>query len=245
MKQLLIEVIMGSSRIKIKYYNKKRDSLKRGISFELSLEEYKVLRSFRESTCDYTGIVFSKEGQNAASIERIDKKVGYVLSNCCMVTRRANILKDIIIDEKGTTRLSLQDLETMKIIKEKLKNPEKLSEKYVKACYGATLSEGSKEKITHPDLDISISYIKFAEKANVSFSHYKKLLLRKTCSITRIPLGVEKSNKRVLITSDGSSEFTDSNTIVVARSVANILNTSLDNDKLQMVLNHKNKYKFI
>ena len=70
------------------YRNKSESSVKRGINFELTFEQFLVYRNeMKEGYCDYTGVKLSL---NTGSLERIDRTKGYTVDNCCVVTQRIN-----------------------------------------------------------------------------------------------------------------------------------------------------------
>lgn len=234
-----------------KYRNKIASSKQRGIDFDLTLEEFKVYWSLPNGVCDYTGVPFQVKGHNAPSLERIDKHKGYTVDNCCMVTVRANSLKDVIVDEHGATRVSLADLEMMKCISEKIKTPEQLTSKYkqlmeknemVNNVENLTFVSPSTQETTvvtmHSDMDLIKGYTAFGHGKQVSFSKYKSLLARKTCEITKATFEEGSGMlSKVFITKDYSETFTDENTIAVSKCVAGVLKSGLNESQVSRMLN--------
>lgn len=228
-----------------KYANKVSSCKQRGISFDLTLDQFKVYWSLPSKVCDYTGEPFAESGTckpNAPSLERIDKTKGYNIDNCCMVTSRANQLKDVIVDEGGATKLSLSDLEVMKVIADKIKEPEALTSKY-KQLMG---EEGMSNKVevptvttpvAHPDVELIKGYTAFGSGKQVSFSKYKSLVARKTCDITKAVFEDGSGMlSKVFVTKDHSDTFTDKNTIVVVKCVAGILKSGLNETQVSRML---------
>lgn len=242
-----------AKHIETKYNTKKNSTKRRGIDFDLTLEQFKMYWSLPSGVCDYTGVPFSGKctSPSAPSLERIDKHKGYTVDNCCMVTVRANQLKDIIVDENGSAKLSLSDLETLKIISEKIKTPEQLTSKYkqlleknemANKVENLTFVSQSTQEPTavtmHSDMDLIKGYTAFGHGKHVSFSKYKSLLARKTCEITKATFedGCGMLSK-VFITKDYSETFTDDNTIAVSKCVAGVLKSGLNETQVSRMLN--------
>lgn len=73
------------------YLAKVESSSARGIPFELTLTSIKNI--MRAKKCYYTGVEFTRNGENSRSIDRIDNTKGYVKGNVCACTKRVNSLK--------------------------------------------------------------------------------------------------------------------------------------------------------
>lgn len=224
-----------------KYANKVASCKRRGITFDLTLEQFKIYLSLPNKVCDYTGESFGK-APDSPSLERIDKHKGYSVDNCCMVTSRANQLKDVIVDEKGTAKLSLKDLEVMKVISEKIKYPEQLTSKYKQLMMkGETILDNKTAVVnnieTHSDIELVKKYIAFGQGKQVSFSKFKAIMSRKTCEVTKVAFedGVGALSK-VFITDDSSGNFTDDNTIAVVKCVAGVLRSGLNDSQAARML---------
>ena len=234
-----------TTSINVKYQNKKNNTKQRGIDFDLTLEQFKLYWSLPNGVCDYTGEPFKGSGTdpNAPSLERIDKHKGYSIDNCCMVTCRANQLKDIIVDENGTTKLSLKDLEVLKSIADKIKHPETLTNPYLKLMGDKTNMANNVPTVTpsatttHSDVALIKDYTSFANGKNVSFSKFKSLLSRKTCEVTKTTLTETGFKGRTFITKDNTDNFTDDNIMVVAKFVAGVVHFGLTNTELTRMIN--------
>lgn len=86
------------------YRIKKSKTKQRGIAFDLSEEEYDFfmqLKDDRTSRCAYTNkmFIFKDNHTQQPSLERLDDRGPYSLTNCVIVTREANQLKDML--DKG------------------------------------------------------------------------------------------------------------------------------------------------
>jgi hypothetical protein len=239
---------MAKTTIANKYHTKKNSTKQRGIDFDLTLEQFKVYWSLPTGVCAYTGKPFSGHGDapNAPSLERIDKTKGYSVDNCCMVTVRANQLKDVIVDEHGSTKLSLADLEMLKIVAERIKTPEVLTKPYLELMGDIKMENNTKtvndvdsntQVVTHSDLDLIKDYSNFAKDKNVSFAKFKSLVSRKTCEVTKTMLTSSGFKGRTFITKDGTDSFTDTNIMVVARFVSGVVQAGLTETELNKVIN--------
>jgi hypothetical protein len=222
--------------ITAQYKAKRENAEQRGIEFKLSLEEYKVYQWFKKNggTCDYTGVPFTSTGENIMSIERINKNGAYSFDNCCLVTVKANGLKDTVVDEGCKTKITLADLEVMNKIKELVKSPENLTKKYFdkyNEMWGENVVEKEPVSVPHDDVEIAKNYISFAKNNSVSFSKYKSLLERKTCQITRTPF----KDDMVFITTD-DNVMNDSNILVVKRCVSGILKSGMTKQQLNRLI---------
>lgn len=86
------------------YESKRVSSLKRGIAFDLSREEFDALmeiRDNRETRCAYSGknFIFKETHVHYPSLERLDDRDSYNLKNCVWTTIESNRVKDIYIDK--------------------------------------------------------------------------------------------------------------------------------------------------
>ena len=209
-----------AASLRKKYNSKKKHTLnERNCGFELTFEQYCNLIN-RANVCDYTGVTLTENGKHIASIERIDASLPYRADNCCVVSRHVNSLKDSI--EKGmNSSLKMEDIALVKKIKETLTNKtkEELTRKYT--------SENPDRP--HSDVVLSEKYLAFSKSNsshNLSFSKFKQLSARTTCSWTRRKFEKEDDMlKPILITT--SDEFDDRNTIVVCKVIADIYRKDL------------------
>lgn len=113
---------ISSAQKKLKY--KRANAKQRGIVCTLSTNDLIYLYAKNDGVCDYTGVPFdtnAKDGSNdlAISIERIDDKKGYIKGNCCLVTVRANQLKDVLFDKLSIDKITfkreaISDFEAMR-----------------------------------------------------------------------------------------------------------------------------------
>lgn len=221
--------------IKTKYQNKKNNANKRGVKFLLTLEEFESLIT-KADVCDYTGVVFSDnpKSEHYKSVERIDKTKPYERSNCCMVTIKANGIKDRLEEQAGN--ISVQDMEVYMQIRRTLdtKTAEQLTSKY----FETIKSKKENTMVTqNDDLTIAEEYIQFAkrqEEFELSFNKYKKLFARKTCQITGKHFESGKFNRR-LIRRDQEEGWTDSNTITVCRIVGEVYASGLTTKEINKI----------
>lgn len=86
---------------------KRLNAEKRGISFTLDLNDWLMMgkKLLGMGNCDYTNLPFhmgtaATYNPRYPTVERIDDKKGYVRGNVCVVMRRANELKDCLVDKK-------------------------------------------------------------------------------------------------------------------------------------------------
>lgn len=99
------------------YEAKKASSLERKIDFDLTPEEFSILQKVIKdptSRCPYTGLSFiHKHGhRQQPTIERMDGRYGgYTKTNCIIVTRYANQLKDCIERGEDVSKMKLKSHE--------------------------------------------------------------------------------------------------------------------------------------
>lgn len=86
---------------------KRQNAEKRGISFTLDLNDWLMMgkKLLGMGNCDYTNMPFhmgtvATYNPRYPTVERINDKKGYVRGNVCVVMRRANELKDCLVDKK-------------------------------------------------------------------------------------------------------------------------------------------------
>jgi hypothetical protein len=217
------------------YRNKSESSVKRGINFELTFEQFLVYRNeMKEGYCDYTGVKLSL---NTGSLERIDRTKGYTVDNCCVVTQRINHLKDRIIDEGGDyVGITETEREQLKALRRKLESGFDFTLKY-KQRLGLLGNEYSNTSVSEDkvmmenneincDVEIAKSYLKFCENNNVSFNAYKKAYTRSTCAITKRKFEDNGYFSKVITSRDGGV-VTDKNITAVVSVVAHVLKSGL------------------
>ena len=111
------------------YENKRDGSAKRGIDFNLSKDYYVALYKNRcNLTCAYTGRKFiTNKGcdhNDYPTLERIDHSKPYELGNICFVTKFANHIKSLYI-ENNTSRKGLSGgtVTVINLIEKAINNP--------------------------------------------------------------------------------------------------------------------------
>ena len=118
--------------LKLKHYLIKKSKTKqRGIAFDLSEEEYKFfmqLKDDRTSRCAYTNktFIFKDNHPQQPSLERLDDRGPYSLTNCVIVTRTANQLKDMLDKgiDKEKAKLTQEQKNLLIHIENIMKDPE-------------------------------------------------------------------------------------------------------------------------
>uniref|UniRef100_A0AAU8GET1 HNH endonuclease n=1 Tax=Salmonella phage vB_SEnST11_KE23 TaxID=3161174 RepID=A0AAU8GET1_9CAUD len=126
-----------------RYYTKIERTRKRGLEFNLTLDDWFMMgkKLLGMGTCDYTDMPFhmgTVAGYNPKypTVERIDDKKGYVRGNVCVVMRRANELKDCLVDKKtAITIIEPLDREIVQamMLNMSKEHMEKLKTKYIPA----------------------------------------------------------------------------------------------------------------
>ena len=113
------------------YLIKKSKTKQRGIAFDLSEEEYDFfmqLKDDRTSRCAYTNktFIFKDNHPQQPSLERLDDRGPYSLTNCVVVTRAANQLKDMLDKgiDKEKAKLTQEQKNLLTHIENIMKDPE-------------------------------------------------------------------------------------------------------------------------
>ncbi|QXL90450.1 hypothetical protein [Salmonella phage NINP13076] len=126
-----------------RYHTKIERTRKRGLEFNLTLDDWFMMgkKLLGMGTCDYTNMPFhmgvvAEYNPKYPSVERIDDKKGYVRGNVCVVLRRANELKDCLVDKK--TAITIIEPIDREIVQAMMLNMskehmEKLKTKYIPA----------------------------------------------------------------------------------------------------------------
>lgn len=226
-----------------KYHSKKQNTLKqRNVGFELTFNQFKTLHE-KATVCDYTGEEFSSTIPHLhKSIERIDKTLPYRVDNCCVVTVKANQLKDMLEEDKG--KLKIEDIDILNKIKHTLetKTRQQLVNKYFPDVVIGETDNKQEETIVeeqHDDIRIAQSYLDIGKKFDnfcMSFNGYKKLFIRKTCMVTKISFDNNDVNlKRAFIKKDESCPWNDENTMLVCNLVRNVRDSGITSKQLSKV----------
>lgn len=241
--------------IKELYEQKKASAEKRFIKWELSLEEFTHLYALRNTeTCAYSGLPFNLTDATSdeyPSIERIDDLGTYSLSNVLLVSRRANLLKDRYID-KGVSQKGLpeKDLRLIHRIEKLMGNKDALAEKQIpyldiKTSLQKENLEKSKlfkEKMLRlQEVEVAEMYSKFGrtivdhcgKEMPLSFSQFKRSILRKTCELTNEVLP-EKLSERSLWVRDKNLPVDRSNIVTTTKNIQE----SLDMFEVNSKMNH-------
>lgn len=229
-----------------RYDKKKRLTLKnRNVGFELSFEEYKTLMT-KADKCDYTGENFEDNVTHLfRSIERIDKNLPYRKDNCCIVTVQANQLKDILEEDVG--KIAIEHIETLLKIKDTLRSKTRLelaSKYFPEVLHSGKQDSSIEEKIilksedvnveqgnNHTDVEVAQAYIEFAKESEdfmVSFSMFKRKLLKTKCEFSGKTFDKKNHYLHKRITKkDYEAPFTDDNITVICLVFDNMLKNNL------------------
>lgn len=147
-----------------RYHKKISRTKERGMEFDLSLDDWFMMgqKLLGMGNCDYTDMPFhmgTVSGYNPKypSVERIDDKKGYVRGNVCVVMRRANELKDCLVDKK--TAITIIEPLDREIVQAMMLNMskdhmEKLKTKYIPQ----EEKEMNTEEIMQKTNNVSASY---------------------------------------------------------------------------------------
>lgn len=234
-----------------RFMSKKKSSAKRGIFFQLSLEEY--LRMFRSSDghCAFTGLpmkwVTKQEHtsrMDIPSVERIDAKKGYESGNICLIRRDVNCTKGTYIDsDKCRSTGSKSTRKLLDTIKEVINDKGKIrdilmpytAEKYLPKL-DKVIEEVTKEvsmENVHSDIYLVQLYLKFTEEVGgnipmmLSFAEFKRKMSSKKCKLTGREFNVYNggTEDRSMMILDMTKEITSQNVIVVQKDlVAPLIN---------------------
>ncbi len=79
-----------------KYLQLQKSAETRGKEFNLSFYDVKLL--MKRKTCYYTGVRFTRDGNNAKTVDRIDSSKGYVNGNVVACTHGINSLKEQLLE---------------------------------------------------------------------------------------------------------------------------------------------------
>jgi hypothetical protein len=82
-----------------KYKQLYNSAMSRKKEFALTLND--VSKLLKRKTCQYTGVTFG-EGDLCRSIDRFDNKIGYTKENCFAVTKRANDIKNHLLEREDS-----------------------------------------------------------------------------------------------------------------------------------------------
>ncbi len=149
----------------------------RGIEFNLSSDDMKMLYLRSKGVCDYTGVKlnFAEGDMNGASLERISEYDGYSLSNCIIVSIVSNRLKSLYLETKNScgVGITVEDKQTLNKICEVVFNPEKLKQvqsKYL--CKDVSLNIAQQplpllNKETNTMIKDTTTHVETETKANI------------------------------------------------------------------------------
>lgn len=127
----------------------------RHLEFSLTIEDWMMMghKLLGRGTCDYTDMEFKYPGIQTGfnpqypSVERIDDKLGYVRGNVCVVLRRANQLKDVLVDKK--TAITIIEKLDREIVQAMMLNMSKDHLEKLKTKYIPTEEESTVELNQH------------------------------------------------------------------------------------------------
>ena len=98
------------------YIAKQKWAKEKGVEFTLTLRSFINLKKAKK--CYWTGHVMSKTGNtkrwNYATIDRVDRRLGYIQGNCVACCFAANSIKGVLEDPNN----SLKPTDLKKMIKE-------------------------------------------------------------------------------------------------------------------------------
>lgn len=127
--------------LEARYHRKEKNAKARGKNFNLLMEDWLMMghKLLGRGVCDYTGMEFNtsqhiEENPRWPSVERIDDQKGYVRGNVCVVMRRANEIKDLLVDKKTATTIVDQldrDIVQAMMLNMSKDHLEKLKTKYI------------------------------------------------------------------------------------------------------------------
>lgn len=220
-----------ASTLRKKYNTKRLTTLKKRpkVGFLLTFEEYVSIVE-NATVCDYTGVPFTASGCDSKSIERVDDTLPYQIDNCCVVTIRANRIKDMIDKETNGT-IRLEDIEIFEKIKHTLstKTREQLVAKYQLGCVDNLKTETVNQKETkmentvNLDINIAKEYVKFCDAnkgCTITFTKFKQLTLRKTCQWSGKVFDTEGTyGKKSFAKTDLEKPFSNDNVVVVCSAL--------------------------
>ena len=92
----------GNNTLAAIYKQYKRDAPRRGLSFDLSLEDLQALLAKQNGCCAYSGRALTTEigSQDKLSIDRVDSSRPYIIGNVVLCTKRVNVMKgDMPVDQ--------------------------------------------------------------------------------------------------------------------------------------------------
>lgn len=133
---------------------KRQNAEKRGISFTLDLNDWLMMgkKLLGMGNCDYTNLPFhmgtvATYNPRYPTVERIDDKKGYVRGNVCVVMRRANELKDCLVDKK--TAITIIEPLDREIVQAMMLNMSKDHMEMLKTKY---IPQQEKEEMNNEDM---------------------------------------------------------------------------------------------
>ena len=97
-KKEIIKPYISDVEVAKKLVNIHSSAQSRNLEFNLTFEYVKKLLEY--NTCDYTNVIFTEDGTNARSFDRVDNDKGYVIGNVVACTIDINGKKNnLTIDE--------------------------------------------------------------------------------------------------------------------------------------------------
>ena len=94
-----------------RFYRLKRNARDRNIRFELTLEEFCRIRTYKDERC-----LYCQTTRGVFSIERLDNTKGYSISNCVAACFRCNTMKskDYTTEEMKVLGTALRKIDQMR-----------------------------------------------------------------------------------------------------------------------------------
>lgn len=230
------------------YEQQKASCAKRMIGFTFTKQQWEDFHKLRDTVvCAYTNNSFVLNCGTAHSkyptVERIFDDRDYSPENCIWVTKEANELKAIYIENgKSTDKLDPHSTTYVKRIKRILESVDNIKE--IQLPYKHLFQEENKvveEKVTNPELAIASSYAnlgKFIEvqcssEFQLTYSQFKTLITRKKCMLTQKELPARLNERRLWVV-DKTLPVSKNNVLVTTKELQTALDTMMVSAKLSL-----------
>lgn len=242
---------MGNLKVRVDEYikNKKKSCKTRGIGWNLTKEDVEYLASFDK--CAYTGVKMSNaselQSEDSFSLDRIDPYDSYRIGNVVPCTVLANSLKEKYFEDKNKCPEGISQFQVKYVegIASFLRSsnylkyvPDDKKGNIVPPKLSNLININPIRLVKHIDKEIANKYLSLAGDKDdfmVSLPCFRKLLLRKTCSLTGVKLG--SMSDRKVIRFNNSLGWVDGNVFVTNNAIARIyknifINSGLTNKQV-------------
>ncbi len=230
------------------YEQQKASCAKRMIGFTFTKQQWEEFHKLRDKVaCAYTNNSFVLDCGTThlkyPTVERIFDDRDYSPDNCIWVTKEANELKAIYIENgKSTDKLDPHSTAYVKRIKRIIESVDNIKE--IQLPYKHLFQEEKKvveEKVTNPELVIASSYAnlgKFVEgqcssEFQLTYSQFKTLISRKKCMLTQKELPVSLNERRLWVV-DKTLPVSKDNVLVTTKELQAALDTMTVSAKLSL-----------